>query len=151
MRYHAHYHTSGLGHVYQQRYKSFPIQNDDHFLCLCRYVERNALRAKLVQRAEDWRWGSLWRWLQKPGPDPKLLSPWPIPRLPGWVQRVNQPLSDSELDAVRLSTQRGRPLGDERWVKSTVKKFNLESTIRPRGRQRIHPLPKSQIKEARPL
>jgi putative transposase len=148
MRYHAHYHTSGMGHVYQQRYKSFPIQDDDHFLCVCRYVERNALRAKLVQRAEDWRWGSLWRWLQKPEPDPKLLSPWPIPRLPGWVQRVNQPLSDSELDAVRLSTQRGRPLGDERWVESTVKKFNLESTIRPRGRQRIHPLPKPPIKEA---
>jgi putative transposase len=148
MRYHAHYHTSGLGHVYQQRYKSFPIQDDDHFLCVCRYVERNALRAKLVQRAEDWRWGSLWRWLQKPEPDPKLLSPWPIPRLPGWVQRVNQPLSDSELDAVRLSTQRGRPLGDERWVESTVKKFKLESTIRPRGRQRVHPLPESPIKEA---
>jgi hypothetical protein len=45
MRYHAHYHTSGLGHVYQQRYKSFPIQDDEHFFVVCRYVERNALRA----------------------------------------------------------------------------------------------------------
>ncbi len=61
MRYHAHYHTSGLGHVYQQRYKSFPIQDDEHFFVVCRYVERNALRAGLVSRAEDWRWGSLWR------------------------------------------------------------------------------------------
>ena len=60
MRYHAHYHTSGMGHVYQQRYKSFPIQDDEHFLVVCRYVERNALRAGLVKRAEDWRWGSLW-------------------------------------------------------------------------------------------
>ncbi len=50
MRYHAHYHTSGLGHVYQQRYKSFPIQDDDHFFVVCRYVERNALRAKLVDK-----------------------------------------------------------------------------------------------------
>jgi putative transposase len=148
MRYHAHYHTSGLGHVYQQRYKSFPIQDDDHFLCVCRYVERNALRAEMVDRAEDWQWGSLWRWLQKPEPDPKLLSPWPVARLPGWVKRVNQPLSDSELVAVRLSAQRGRPLGDEKWVKSAVKRFNLESTVRPRGRQRIHPLPKQPIKEA---
>ncbi len=45
MRYHAHYHTSGLGHVYQQRYKSFPIQDDEHFFVVCRYVERNALRS----------------------------------------------------------------------------------------------------------
>jgi len=112
MRYHAHYHTSGLGHVDQQRYKSFPIQDDDHFFVVCRYVERNALLAKLVDRAEDWRWGSLWRWQQKPEPDPKLMSPWPLPRLPKWVERVNDPLTKKELDAVRLSAQRGRPLGD---------------------------------------
>ncbi len=135
MRYHAHYHTSGLGHVYQQRYKSFPIQDDDHFFVVCRYVERNALRAKMVKRAEDWRWGSLWRWLQKPEPDPKLLSPWPLPRLPRWTQRVNEPLTKSELDAVQLCVQRGRPLGTDDWVESLVKRLRLESTIRPRGRQ----------------
>jgi len=94
MRYHADYHTSGLGHVYQQRYKSFPIQDDDHFFVVCRHVERNALRAKLVDRAEDWRWGSLWRWQQKPEPDPKLLSPWPLARLhdcrDGWNGLANR-------------------------------------------------------------
>jgi putative transposase len=94
MRYHAHYHTSGEGHVYQGRFKSFPIQDDDHFFVVCRYVERNALRAELVNRAEDWRWGSLCRWLQRPEVDPKLLSPWPLPRSPGWVDRVNQPPTD---------------------------------------------------------
>ena len=107
MRYHAHYHTGGMGHVYQQRYKSFPIQDDEYFFVVCRYVERNALRAGLVKHAEDWRWGSLWRWLQKPEPDPKLLSPWPWPRLPGWIARVNDSLTKQELDAVRLSAQRG--------------------------------------------
>ena len=85
MRYHAHYHSSGEGHVYQGRFKSFPIQNDEHFFTVCRYVERNALRAELVERAEDWLWGSLWHWLQKPEPGTGLLSPWPIPRLPRWV------------------------------------------------------------------
>ena len=64
MRYHAYYHTSGEGHVYQGRFKSFPVQDDGHFLTVCRDIERNALRAELVARAEDWRWGSLWRWLQ---------------------------------------------------------------------------------------
>lgn len=101
MRYHAHYHTSGQGHLYQQRYKSFPSQDDEHFFVVCRYVERNALRASLVNLAEDWRWGSLWRWLQKQEPDPKLLSPWPVPRLPNWVDRVNEALAKRELDAVR--------------------------------------------------
>ena len=90
MRYHAHYHTSGEGHLDQGRFKSFPIQDHGHFLTVCRYVERNALRAGLVKRAQDWRWGSLWRWLQPMDPDPAMLSPWPIPRLPHWVERVNQ-------------------------------------------------------------
>ncbi len=148
MRYHAHYHTSGQGHLYQQRYKSFPIQDDEHFLVVCRYVERNALRAGLVERAEDWRWGSLWRWLQKPEPDPKLLAPWPIARLPGWINRVNAALSQSELDAVRLSAQRGRPLGDEGWVESIARRLNLESTMRPRGRQRVRFPAKEPNKEA---
>ena len=74
MRYHAHYHTRGLGHVYQQRTKSFPIQDDDHFFVVCRYVERNALRAGLVARAEDWQWSSQGLWLQSSEPAPKLLS-----------------------------------------------------------------------------
>ena len=137
MRYHAHYHTSGMGHVYQQRYKSFPIQGDEHFHVVCRYVERNALRAGLVSRAEDWRWGSLWRWLQKPEPKPVLLGNWPIARLPNWVRRVNEAFSEQELEAIRVCAQRGRPLGDKRWTASIARRLNLESTIRPRGRPRV--------------
>ena len=63
-RWHAHRHNTGSGHLYQGRFKSFPVQDDGHFFTVCRYVERNALRANLVQRAEDWRWGSLHRWKQ---------------------------------------------------------------------------------------
>ena len=148
MRYHAHYHTSGMGHLYQQRYKSFPIQDDDHFFVVCRYVERNALRAGLVRRAEDWRWGSLWRWLQTPEPEPRLLSAWPLPRLPRWTERVNEALSEQELDAVRRCAQRGRPLGDEGWVESIARRLNLESTMRPRGRPQVRFPDAEQIKEA---
>ena len=136
-RYHAHYQTGEMGHVYQQRYKSFPVQDDEHFFVVCRYVERNALRANLVKRAEDWRWGSLWRWLQKPEPEPRLLSSWPLPRLPGWTARVNESLTKQELDAVRLSAQRGKPMGDEAWVESIARRLSLESTMRPRGRPQV--------------
>ena len=136
-RYHAHYQTGGMGHVYQQRYKSFPVQDDEHFFVVCRYVERNALRADLVKRAEDWRWGSLWHWLQEPEPEPRLLSSWPLPRLPGWTARVNERLSKRELDAVRLSVQRGKPMGDEAWAESIARRLSLESTMRPRGQPQV--------------
>ena len=91
----------------------------------------------MVERAELWRWGSLWRWLQATEPDPKLLSAWPIPRLPNWVDRVNAELSEKELEAVRQCIRRGRPLGDLAWVESTVKRLHLESTVRSRGGQRL--------------
>jgi len=134
MRYHAHYHTSGAGHVYQGRFKSFPVQDDAPFLTVCRYVERNALRAKLVPRAESWRWGSLWRWLQTVELDPPLLSAWPIPRLPNWIARVNEPLTEGELSALRQSAQRGSPFGDPSWIVATSDRLGLSSTLRPRGR-----------------
>jgi putative transposase len=140
-RYHAHNGTSGEGHVYQGRFKSFPIQDDDHFWVVARYVERNALRANFVSRAEDWKWGSLHRWLQHPEADPKLLSRWPLSRLPNWISRVNEPLTESEIKAVRWSVKKGSPFGEETWVESIARRLDLESTLRPRGRPRVRPLP----------
>src|SRR5688572_4374850 len=83
-RWHAHHGTAGTGHLYQGRFKSFPIAADDHFYTVARYVERNPLRAGLVKRAEDWRYSSLWR--QAPAaPDEQVtLSPWPVSKPAGW-------------------------------------------------------------------
>lgn len=136
MRYHSHHSTTGDGHVYQGRFRSFPIQDDQHFLTVCRYVERNALSARLVKHAEDWRWGSLWRWLQKPEPQPILLSPWPVARRPGWITRVNEALNARELQAVRECARRGRPFGSVEWVQSSAARLGLQSTLRARGRPR---------------
>jgi putative transposase len=55
-RWHIHYHTLGSVHVDQRRFKSFPVQENEHFYHVVRHVERNALRANLVQHAEAWRW-----------------------------------------------------------------------------------------------
>jgi putative transposase len=141
MRYHAHYDSSGCGHVYQGRFKSFPVQGDDHFRVVCRYVERNALRAGLVERAEDWRWGSLWRSTQEHEPDPRLLSPWPVQQPENWIARANKSLTNKEIEAVRLCANRGRPLGDAIWTARTARRLGLESTLRSRGRPRVRPLP----------
>jgi putative transposase len=133
-RWHAHDHHTGTGHLYQGRFKSFPIAEDDHFLTVCRYVERNALRAKLVERAEDWRWGSLWCRQQSDPELRRILSPCPVAMPRGWVEFVNQPQTDAELTQIRTSLQRGRPYGGDAWAAKTAKKLGLESTFRPRGR-----------------
>ena len=146
LRYHSHYHTAGEGHLYQGRFKSFPVADDEHFLSVCRYVERNPLRAKLVKRAQQWRFGSFYRWSEKADRDPKLLSPWPMRRPPGWIKRVNEPLTKKELESIRQCVDRGRPYGDETWREELANRYDLWSTIRPRGRPRVDQPRKSRAR-----
>jgi len=134
-RWHLHRNSVGSGHLYQGTYKSFPIQDDEHFLTVCRYVEQNPLRAGLVQRTEDWRWSSLRSsstGISKPG-DP-VLSDWPVAKPADWISFVNQALTIKELEEVRVSAQRGRPFGDQGWKTRMAQRVGLESTLRSRGR-----------------
>jgi len=132
-RYHRRYGSSG--HVWQGRFKAFPIQHDAHLLQVIRYVERNALRANLVVRAEDWRWGSLaWRGA---GDYVSFLAVPPVPLLDGWLIQVNEPESAVELAALRRSVNRGSPFGDLAWVQETAASLGLEFSLRPHGRPRM--------------
>lgn len=138
-RYHAFRRTAGEGALYQGRFKSFPIEQDPHFLRVCRYVERNALRAELVKRAETWAWASAAcrgrklderRWLTAP-------ADWPVAPPRNWLAAVNRPDEDEgELAALRESVKRGRPFGSPEWQRTTAAMLGLESTLRPRGRPR---------------
>lgn len=135
-RWKAHYHQVGCGHLYQGRFKSFPVQDDEHLLAVCRYVERNPLRAGLVERVEAWRWGSLWHRQEGSTRLAQKLTDWPVPRPSGWLDWVNEPLTEVELEAIRGCVNRGKPLGDPSWMKSTATRMGLESTMRTRGRPR---------------
>jgi putative transposase len=136
-RWHAHRRSIGSGHLYQGRFKSFPIQQDEHFYTVARYVERNALRAKLVNQAQDWPWGSLYRWLHGTPEEKALLAAWPLSRKPSWAQHVNAPQTEAEVAALRRSIDRGQPFGGDAWSDRTAKKLGLESTFRPRGRPKL--------------
>ena len=132
-RWHAHRGTRGTGPVYQGRFKSFLIQNDRHFLIVCRYVERNPLRSKLVDRAEDWPWSSLGR-RRRAGPaSPWLVAmrAWPVAPPRNWRAFVNRPETEAELDALRRSVARGAPYGELSWQRRTATRLKLESSLRP--------------------
>ena len=109
-RYHQHYKSSG--HVWQGRFKAFPIEQDDHLLTVLRYVERNPLRAGLVEHAEDWIWSSLSR--SKDDQGPSMLHPLPMSRPADWVSWVNQPQTESELEGLRHSVNREHRTGQ--WI-----------------------------------
>jgi len=133
-RWHAHRHTRGSGHVYQGRFKSFPVQGDEHFLTACRYVERNALRADVVERAEDWRWCSLARPKLLTAGGASRLSAWPLERPRNWVELVNAAQTEAELSALPRSVRRGCPFGEASWSDQMVRRLGLEVTLCPQGR-----------------
>jgi putative transposase len=136
-RWHLHRHSVGRGHLYQGTYKSFPVQDDDHFYTMARYVERNGLRARLAKSAVKWPWSSLTQRVGKQGVDDvPALSAWPVARPRNWSAWVNEPQTKAELEAVRLSLSRGQPFGDERWQRRTAERLGLEFTLNPRGRPR---------------
>ena len=134
-RWKEHRHETRYGHLYQGRYKSFPVQTDDYFYQVIRYVERNVLRANLVERAESWPWSSLGCHARADSPV-TILSAWPLPRPTNWVEMVNEPQTELELRALRHCVNRGTPYGDDTWIATTSELLGLESTLRPRGRPR---------------
>jgi len=132
--------SAGAGHLYQGRFKNFPVQQDeDTLLTLCRHVERAALTGKLVKRAERWRHSSLWASAHGPNELRAILSPTPVQRPRNWIERVNRPLTEKELARIKASVERGRPFGSDKWVQQTVKRLHMEHTVRPLGRPRKTP------------
>src|SRR3972149_9188393 len=129
-RYHRHYHSSG--HVWQGRFKAFPIQQDEHLLTVLRYVERNPLRCKLVKRAQLWPWSSAAVWGGEKAEE--FLHLGPVKRGRDWLRFVNQPQTEAEVAALRSCLERGTPFGNMHWQRIIARKLGLESSLRPRGR-----------------
>jgi putative transposase len=143
-RYHKQ-HQSG-GHVWQGRFKSPVVQNDEHLLAVLRYIEANPLRAKIVRNAEEYPWSSYRA--HGLGEANELLdtlvtyqelSPNPGLRQRKWAAMVHQPMAETALASIRRSNDTGRPYGDPTWVKRLARRLDLDLTIRPRGRPRKHP------------
>lgn len=131
-RWHVRRASVGEGAVYQSRYKAIPVQNDGHFFTVCRYVERNAANAGLVDRAEDWPWSSLGASQTSVPQVP--IDEWPVARPSDWAALVNTVQFETEVQRVREAIRSGRPYGDGAWASEVSRRLGLEGTNRPPGR-----------------
>ena len=131
-RYHRHYGSSG--HVWQGRFKAFPVQQDQHLLAVLRYVERNPLRPSWWPAPRTGP-GPAWRGVPR-GFAPTCWRSGPLLAPRDWLARVQRALSKREEEALRRAIDRGQPFGAEDWVDRVAKQLGLESSLRPRGRPR---------------
>ena len=127
-RWHLRNGTTGTGSVYQGRFKAFVVQNDDHFLTVCRYVERNPIRSRLVLRAENWPWSSF---ADRARPCKMLpLAPWPVDRPPNWNDLINKPEPAHETQRIRRSVVTGVPFGSSFWSERVAATLRVRSNSR---------------------
>jgi putative transposase len=113
MRVRRRWNAVGSGHVYQDRFKSLPVETGLYYYNVMKYVEANALRAGLVTRAEDWQWSSLF---DRVSETPRIALGNPIELPADWPSRVNDGVSAEDLEALRDSAEAGRPYGSPGWL-----------------------------------
>jgi putative transposase len=109
----------------QRRFKSFPVQRDEHLLMVLRYVVQNPVRSGLAASVDDCPWPS---WCPS-----ELADPYPVEVEANWLAQVDEPLSASQLASIRESVNRQRPFGESDWQTKIASLFGLESTMRPRA------------------
>ena len=135
MRYHYSHGTAGTGHIYQGRFKSFPIQQSRHLLSVLRYIEANPLRAKMLSDARHYHWSSYGHHIGKPDPQRQFeLAKLPIELPTNWKRLVHKDMPQRDSESIMNSIKRGAPFGETKWIEQTVKALNLQSTINNRGR-----------------
>lgn len=135
-RYVRHYPPASPGHIYQSRYANYIVENGPSVLKVARYVEANALNAGIVTRAEEYPWSSA-----SPlalADDRPVLAEWPFEKPSNWPTLLNLRTPREELKRIQRSAARGTPLGSPAWTDRVVKEFNLEHTLRRRGRPAVN-------------
>jgi putative transposase len=140
---HFHKRHRSVGHVWQGRFKSPVVQEDDHLLTVLRYVESNPLRAGMVRDLAAYRWSSYAAHglgeadaLLGEVPGWERLGRTAEARRACWRQWVHQPLTERELAAVRKAVTTGRPYGSAPWVEAVAARLGIALASRPRGRPR---------------
>ncbi len=134
LRYHNSKKTKSSGHIYQGRFKSFPVQGGSTLLNLLRFIESHPIRANLVEKARDYPWSSYDRSANRERAVKLKRFPVKIPK--NWGSLLQKKMDASTQDLILNSIKRGAPLGKNAWVKKTAIDLDLQSTINKRGRPR---------------
>lgn len=120
------------GHLFQERFHSYPIETDTHLLAVVRYVERNPLRAGFVRAPEDYPWCSA-RHRILGTPDPLLSTPLPLSIEAPWKEFLSLSETSDELGNLRIHSRTGRPLGTPEWLHRLEDLTHRKLTPRKRG------------------
>ena len=122
------------GRIWQNRFFSCVVENNNYLWAVARYIERNPLKVGLVEKAEAYRWSSAKAHIT--GASDNLLGTtlWPSPQdQSAYAEFVVA--EDEETDnAIRRATRTGRPFGSESFV--DLLEFQLQQPLKANRRGR---------------
>jgi putative transposase len=133
-RWHLRRQSVGSGTNYQGRYKAIAVKDDPHYLVVCRYVERNPIKAGLVASAADWPWSSA---SVTAGSTQPRTTEWPVARPEPWGEYVDRDESPGEFERLQTAIRSGTPYGPHGWREDAATRLRWPSGLRSRGRPRI--------------
>ena len=124
-----------VGHLWQGRFYSC-VLDEPHLIMAARYVERNPVRASMVNKPWDWNWSSALAHVDGDGSLIKLDDLFKIIGMSSnsWKHYIDSREDEKTLNEIRTYTLTGRPLGDMMFVENMEKKFGRSFLFVPRGR-----------------
>ncbi len=126
------------GHLFDGRFASV-VMDEDHLLAAVRYVALNPVRARLVARAEDWRWSSARAHLA--GKDDGLAIVRPVlDRVMDFRALIADANEDASFAALRAAEQTGRPLGNAQFIEGWERVLGRRIARRAPGRKPKEPM-----------
>ncbi|XZE43306.1 transposase [Pirellulaceae bacterium SH467] len=122
--------------IYERRYRSFPVQDNERILDAMLYIESLPVQLGITSDSKAYAYTSLHQRATTVSRLSNWISPPPVPLPSAWESHLQEGLAQEKLELIQRSIERGSPYGDPGWVERIVKRFRLESTLRPRGRPR---------------
>jgi len=120
------------GHLWQGRYGSVAM-DEAHFVTALRYVALNPVRARLVQRPEDWQWSSTRALIA--GEDDGVVTVAPaLERVGDFAAFLGKEFDEAlSYAALRKAESVGRPVGSPEWLADMETRTGLTLIPKPRG------------------
>ncbi|GBE06280.1 transposase IS200 like protein [bacterium BMS3Abin10] len=136
-----------VGHLFQGRYKAVLIQKDSHLMEVLRYAVLNPVRAKLVEKPEQWKWSSYKATAGRQKPHPCLTTDWILSQFGRKKRQAEKQYRDFVIsgideDKICKDIRTKSILGEEDFVKTLLNYL--------RGYEDIQEIPKSQRYISRP-
>ncbi|PIQ89921.1 MAG: transposase [Candidatus Omnitrophica bacterium CG11_big_fil_rev_8_21_14_0_20_42_13] len=123
------------GRLWECRFHSSVVDTEAYLWTVCRYIERNPVRAGKVKRPIDYSWSSVKANTSGDCHDGIVEPIWKdYFDKDEYINFLNRHEEEKQIEEIKQSTIRGMPVGGENFIKDIIKNFGFRIFKKARGR-----------------